>query len=90
MNDVPDERERVRGRIADAVIAFVREHPGQFHMSGLLAFVASRMGRFVAPDSPSRILRALAADGVVAYRVVSRRHSLYTAIVLPQQRSLAL
>lgn len=94
MTDAHEERERVRGRIADAVVAFVNlmEHyaGARFRMSDLVAFVTMRVGGAVAPESPGRILRLLAAENRVRYRVVNRRQSLYEARLVPQQGSLAL
>jgi hypothetical protein len=66
---------RVRSRIAALVLAFCT--PGRtFRMEELTRHVlAGEPG--TAPDSPSRILRALKLEGLVRYRVLNRRGSLY-------------
>jgi hypothetical protein len=68
--------ERVRDRIADAILAFALAWPGEWHMDDLRRFVERHVGR-VAPASPDRILRALRAEQRLNYRVVSRPQSLY-------------
>ncbi len=71
---------RVAGAIGEAVLAFARAHVGrEFRGSELLAHVTASCGP-VAPDSPSRVLRALQRTGQVSYRVVSRAESLYEVL----------
>lgn len=71
------ELERVRSRLADAVLLFCRTHGAPtFHLSDLLAFMRAH-GDVGAPDSPSRILRDLRQRGMLAYTVVNRRASRY-------------
>lgn len=72
--------ERVSDRIAGHVFAFVKKIgvQRQFHMADLVRHVVSAMHpEPIAPDSPSRILRALRRRGVLGYKVLSRRESLY-------------
>jgi hypothetical protein len=67
---------RVRERIADVVLAFLRERVGQqFYVSELTAYVTERRGG--APGSPDRILRLLRQGGECRYAVVDRGASLY-------------
>lgn len=73
------ERElaRVSGRIAESVLAFCRARVGQeFVGAQLLAHVEADVGH-VAPDSPGRVLRALAKAGQVTCVLVSRSGSRY-------------
>ncbi len=73
--DAPD-LARVSSRIGGAVLAFCRQHR-QFHAGDLHAHVAIYG---VAPASADRILRDLRQRGVVRYRCVSRRESLYEVL----------
>lgn len=75
----PDgEFARVRSAIGSAIEAWLRERGvgSTFHAGELRAHVAAVCGER-APASADRILRALRADGVVHYEVLSRRDSLY-------------
>jgi hypothetical protein len=88
-----DHLERVAGRLGDAVRAFFagKRNGERFHLDDLEAFVGERMGG--APGSASRVMRALRARGVVAYRLVRRCESLYevergAVEVEPAQREL--
>lgn len=67
--------ERVSSRIGAAVLEFCREHK-TFHAGELHRHVEVKTG-VSAPASADRILRDLRQRGVVNYRVVSRRESLY-------------
>jgi hypothetical protein len=66
---------RVRSRLADAVLAFCRQHE-TFQLADLHAFIRAH-GDEGAPDSPSRILRDLRARNRIDYTVVNRRASQY-------------
>lgn len=69
---------RVEGRIAEAVLEFCRlrlEAGGEFFSSDLAAFVMRRCGG--APDSASRVLRALRMSGQVQVKLLSRSQSHY-------------
>ena len=70
--------ERVRGAIADAVVAFCRSRYAtgrEFHAQELRDYVA-RVNP-TAPASADRILRDLRQRGLVRYVLVSRSKSLY-------------
>lgn len=69
--------ERVSGKIALAVLAFVQAHT-TFYGSELHNYVADRAD--VAPGSADRVLRALRREGRVNYRVVNRAKSLYEVV----------
>lgn len=69
---------RVRSKIADLVLAFVAARlasDATFHGSDLVAYVCQF--EKCSPSSPDRILRLLADEGRVKYRVLNRRQSLY-------------
>ena len=71
---------RVRDRIAPIVLAFCHEcmtgeFDGRFFLADLVTYVMHRAQ--VSPESPSRILRHLAAIGRISYTVLSRSESLY-------------
>jgi hypothetical protein len=72
-------RESVRGRVQRSVLDFFalreRNAAPTFHMSELTEYVRNRVP--TAPDSAGRIMRALAAEGRLAYELVSRSKSLY-------------
>jgi hypothetical protein len=72
--------ERVRSKIEEAVMGFcemLRVRGGtNFIMSELTAHVMNRVPS-TAPDSPSRILRLMRAEGKLSYEVVNRSQSLY-------------
>ena len=76
--DAAPQREqltRVSGRIAEAIIAFCREHI-EFHAEELRASVRAACGE-VAPGSCDRVLRDLRKRGRLNYMVVSRAASRY-------------
>jgi hypothetical protein len=67
---------RVRERIADVVMAFLRERVGsEFRGSELVQYVTDKRGG--APGSPDRILRLLRQEGRCRYLNVDRAASLY-------------
>ncbi len=72
--------ERVHDKIAGPIVSFCQERLAtavpRFHMHELVAYVLQHVPD-TAPDSSSRILRALSSEGVIGYKVVSRRESLY-------------
>lgn len=72
------ELQRVRSRLADAVLAFCAKRGvgSTFHLTDLLAHIRTQ-GDLGAPDSPSRILRDLRQRNLLAYTVVNRRASAY-------------
>jgi len=68
---------RVYDKIAELVLDFCRAPQHQeFHMADLVKWVRYELPD-IAPDSPSRILRALRQEGRVLYHVVNRAQSLY-------------
>lgn len=77
MSEQSENLERVSARIGGVIVEFFESRkPGdRFHMGTLADFVIEKVGG--APDSPSRIMRALRRERVIGYRVVSRKDSLY-------------
>jgi hypothetical protein len=76
--------QRVSAKIGDVVWRFcVRRmrHHAPFNMVDLVAHVTAIMP-FIAPDSPSRILRELRRQGRVDYVVVNRAASLYRVVAV--------
>jgi ABC-type amino acid transport substrate-binding protein len=77
--------QRVTDNIAHHVVVFCRRRlrtvRGIFRASDLVAYVQSR-SMFIAPDSPSRILRQLRLAGRVDYIVVNRAASLYRVVAV--------
>ncbi len=86
MPDTPQARNlrRVRSTIGPTVVAFwaecVASSTPEFTAQQLVRYVALRHP--MAPDSPSRILRALRQAGEVNYVVVNRAASQYRALPL--------
>jgi hypothetical protein len=74
--------ERVSSRIARAIIDFCRCQK-IFHADALRAYVVDATG-ITAPASADRILRDLRQRGVIDYRVVDRRASLYEVTRMPE------
>ena len=76
-HDHPRERERVATHLADHVLAFCQSVGvgNVFHGPQLASYCMVRVT--CSPSSPDRILRLLADEGRVAYRVLSRRRSEY-------------
>jgi hypothetical protein len=72
--------KRVRENIESAIVGFCSRRIGKtFRASDLAAWVIFIVPG-TAPDSPSRVLRLLRADGVIEYEVVSRAGSLYRVV----------
>ena len=75
---------RVSGRIAGLVFEFVTkrlEPVTHFRAEELRQYVEMFLAnRHIAPGSVDRVLRDLRKRGVLNYRVVSRRDSLYEVI----------
>ena len=76
--------ERVASRITGAIVTFCEAHlrnrvSHQFHIEDLRRYVNSVVG-VCAPDSAGRILRYLRQRGVLQYRVINRRESLYEIV----------
>ena len=67
--------ERVTSRIGRAVVQFCGEHR-RFHADELRKYVITETG-IAAPASADRVLRHLRQKKKIAYKVVSRRESLY-------------
>lgn len=71
---------RVSKRLGRSIMTFCRaafsSREGLFRMEQLVEYVRLSAG-IVAPDSPSRILRQLRAQGRLDYVVVNRAASLY-------------
>lgn len=80
----PENLRRVRADIGPTVVAFwttcLASSVPTFTTAQLVRYVA--MKHPMAPDSPSRILRALKQAGAVNYVVVNRAASLYKALPL--------
>lgn len=74
--DAPEERDRVRVRIAAAILDFARHRTREFFMDDLRRYILLTVG-IVAPASPDRILRDLRQRGLLSYIVVDRKRSLY-------------
>lgn len=80
----PVNLRRVRANIGPTIVAFWTECLA----SAVSTFTTAQLVRYVAmkhpmaPDSPSRILRALKQAGSVNYVVVNRAASLYRALPL--------
>lgn len=75
--------ERVSSRIGAAVVAFLRglPAPGRFRADDLRKAVMLEAG-LSAPASADRVLRDLRKRGVVSYRVLSRKESLYELVAV--------
>lgn len=70
--------ERVSSRIAAAILRFAV--PGRkFHADELRQFVIEAVGE-CAPGSADRVLRQLRSRGVLDYRCLNRKDSLYEAL----------
>lgn len=70
----------VSERIADSIVAFCKtklEGGGQFHADQLRKFVDSDVDGGCAPASADRVLRDLRQRGMLGYKVLNRRQSLY-------------
>jgi hypothetical protein len=73
----PDKE--IHDRLRPTILAFCRERIGQvFSAEELRRYVDSLL--FVAPESPTRALRALRARGLVAYEVIDRKQSIFRCI----------
>lgn len=76
--------ERVTERIGRAVKGFCEalktKDSKQFHAEDLRNFVRAHCGH-TAPGSADRILRHLRQEGLVHYKVVSRKGSLYELLI---------
>lgn len=75
-----ENRERVSSRIGAAILSFCLVNR-QFHAEDLRKFVTRETG-ISAPASADRILRDLRQRGVIEYRVLNRRESLYEVITV--------
>jgi len=77
--------ERVSARIAVAIVQFciekLQSSDHTFYAEELRKFVVREIG-FTAPGSADRVLRDLRQRGVIAYRVLDRRASLYEVIAV--------
>lgn len=74
---------RVRQRIGKSILEFCHERM-TFRADELRRFVEEKSG-FTAPGTADRILRDLRKKGLVNYRVVNRRDSLYEVLPLAAQ-----
>lgn len=79
-NDDPEERKRVSTRISPSIRRFCdhkyQQPDRRFHAEDLRGWVRRETG-ILAPASADRILRDLRQKGVIDYRILSRRESLY-------------
>jgi len=77
--------ERVSLRVAASVIRFCIERlqrgEPEFHAEDLRTWVIQETG-IAAPASADRILRDLRQRGIIQYRVLSRRESLYVVLAV--------
>jgi hypothetical protein len=74
--------KRVRGKIHQAILHFfgiLRPH-SQFTGAALYIHIQDRCTEEIAPDSPGRIMRLLRTEGLINYKVVSRKDSLYEVL----------
>jgi Fe2+ or Zn2+ uptake regulation protein len=71
---------RVRGKIRLAILDFFKAPPGSTFTVNYLTQVVKRTVPDIAPDSPGRIMRLLRAEGLINYKVVSRKDSLYEVL----------
>lgn len=82
------EKMRVAHRLGTEIVFWCKRRmeagKPQFHGEELRKFIFEEKGIDCAPASPDRILRYLRACGVVGYKCLSRRESLYelTATVM--------
>lgn len=78
--DQAAELERVTSRIGLLIIDFLRRlEPGQqFRAADLQRYVCGQCD--AAPASADRVLRELRKKGLVDYKVVNRRQSLYERV----------
>lgn len=74
---------RVKSRIGEAVELYVKETPS-FYASELREYVESKYGQ-IAPGSADCILRDLRQRGIINYRVINRRASLYESLPTEEQ-----
>jgi hypothetical protein len=81
LSEQKENLDRVASRINGAVLLFCQlnlaDQMGLFYMEDLRLYINRSCGLEVAPDSPGRILRNLRQRGLVEYRVLSRKDSLY-------------
>jgi hypothetical protein len=81
--------QRVTDVIAIHVMTFLSAHLNkEFRVTDLHTFVADKLGGYVAPGSPDRIMRHLRQKRLVDYVVVNRRQSLYRAVPVKGQMEL--
>jgi hypothetical protein len=72
---------RVRDSLHEAILAFYgRRRAGDVFSAAELLRVVRQKHPHIAPDSPGRIMRLLRAEGLIGYKVVSRRDSLYRVL----------
>lgn len=72
---------RVRGKIHRAILMFFSQCIVGTQFTGPeLHRVIKRQVHDLAPDSPGRIMRLLRAEGLINYKVVSRKDSLYEVL----------
>ena len=74
----PTELKRVTSRIANAVMAFC-QGKSEFHAAALREHVDGECGA-TAPGSAHRVLRSLRAQGLLDYKCINRRDSLYQSL----------
>lgn len=89
MTEQAENIQRVNSQIAGHVTAFMKGHIDKdFHCDELRKYVYDRVGGYIAPGSPDRILRLLRQQGVVDYAVINRRKSLYRSLSVEMQGRL--
>jgi DNA-binding PadR family transcriptional regulator len=80
--------ERVSSRIGRAILEFLRGRMAtkhvEFHAEELRKHVDDAVG-WTAPGSADRILRDLRSKGVLDYKVVNRRDSLYRVLSVTER-----
>ena len=84
-DDAPEERARVRSRIAPFIMTFHENHAGRLFNAEQLRRYVRGFAPGIAPDSPGRILRELRLEGRLDYVVVNRRRSLYQFRTIPKR-----
>ena len=69
-----------RARVSEKIGFLIKEFfitAEEFHMTDLNNFIQERIGVYVAPDSPGRIMRSLRQKGEINYVLVDRSKSKY-------------
>ena len=78
------ELDRVKSRLARPIVEWckfcLRRRDGRFQSEELYHYIDCKVRPRPAPGSADRILRELRRQGLIDYRVVNRRASLYEVL----------